>query len=169
MNFSHLLFSLLIALLIIHPARAEEDKNKAAIARGRDLVMLGGCNDCHTAGYAPSNGRVPESEWLKGDNVGWLGPWGTTYPINLRHFVKDLSEDQWVSSQRVAVARPPMPWYVMQNMKEEDLRDIYKFIKSLPADYTKAPDGLPPGKKPEPPYYELVMPSPIKTQKSAGN
>ena len=32
----------------------------------------------HTAGYAASDGAVPEADWLTGDALGWRGPWGTT-------------------------------------------------------------------------------------------
>ena len=54
------------------------------IEHGSYLVTVGGCNDCHTAGYAESAGEVPESDWLQGDSLGWQGPWGTTYATNLR-------------------------------------------------------------------------------------
>ena len=40
------------------------------LARGRYLVMTSGCNDCHTAGYGPSGGKVPEAQWLTGDSLG---------------------------------------------------------------------------------------------------
>lgn len=33
-------------------------------ALGRYLVKTTGCNDCHTPGYAPSAGAVPEAQWL---------------------------------------------------------------------------------------------------------
>jgi mono/diheme cytochrome c family protein len=54
------------------------------IKRGRYLVETSGCNDCHTPGYAQNNGKVDEKLWLTGDKLGWAGPWGTTYPTNLR-------------------------------------------------------------------------------------
>ena len=47
-------------------------------ARGRYLVRIGGCNDCHTGSYMEKTGAVPEQEWLTGDALGWRGPWGTT-------------------------------------------------------------------------------------------
>lgn len=40
------------------------------IERGRYLVEIAGCNDCHTLGYAQSGGQVPESTWLTGDSLG---------------------------------------------------------------------------------------------------
>jgi mono/diheme cytochrome c family protein len=47
------------------------------IARGRYLLKVAGCNDCHTAGFAMTGGK------LLGDKLGWRGPWGTTYAVNL--------------------------------------------------------------------------------------
>ena len=28
--------------------------------------------------------------------LGWRGPWGTTYPTNLRLYFQDLTENEWV-------------------------------------------------------------------------
>jgi len=30
----------------------------------RTTAKIGGCNDCHTAGYVPTGGKVPEPQWL---------------------------------------------------------------------------------------------------------
>lgn len=59
-----------------------------SLQRGRYLVQIAGCNDCHTAGYAMAPEKVPESAWLTGDQLGWSGPWGTTYPSNLRLYMQ---------------------------------------------------------------------------------
>ena len=59
------------------PAVAQE--GEVSLERGRYIAEIGGCNDCHTEGYAMANGKVPESEWLKGSVLGWRGPGGTTY------------------------------------------------------------------------------------------
>ena len=53
------------------------------VERGRYLVQVGGCNDCHTVGYLESGGTVPEPQWLTGGRVGYKGPWGITYAPNL--------------------------------------------------------------------------------------
>ena len=56
-----------------------------AIDRGKYMLIVGGCNDCHTADFAARSGDVPEREWLKGSGkIGFSGPWGTTYGSNLR-------------------------------------------------------------------------------------
>ena len=55
-----------------------------AIEAGRYLTVLGGCNDCHTPQWGPTNGKLEEAKWLTGSPVGTRGPWGTSYARNLR-------------------------------------------------------------------------------------
>ena len=46
-------------LLAATAAAAEAPSHDAAaIARGRYLIRIMGCNDCHTAGYAANGGKV---------------------------------------------------------------------------------------------------------------
>jgi mono/diheme cytochrome c family protein len=140
---------------------AENESNgHAMIERGRYLAQVAGCNDCHTSGYLMSNGQIPESQWLMGDSFGWRGPWGTTYSPNLRLFLKDMSEDQWVQVARTLKRRPPMPWYTVNIMHEDDLRSLYRFIRSLGDPGKPAPAYLPPGQEPTTPYAQF--PSPTK-------
>jgi mono/diheme cytochrome c family protein len=139
---------------------AEIDSDAATIDRGRYLAQVGGCNDCHTSGYLMSNGQIPESQWLMGDNFGWRGPWGTTYAPNLRLFLKDMSEDQWVQVARTLKRRPPMPWYTLNMIYEDDLRALYRFIRSLGDPGKPAPAYVPPGEEPSTPY--ALFPSPAK-------
>src|SRR5215467_10253278 len=68
----------------------------ADIQRGRYIVQIGGCNDCHTPDYAQTDGKVDEKLWLTGSALGWRGPWGTTYPPNLRLAVQKVTEAQWL-------------------------------------------------------------------------
>ena len=63
--------------------REKAPAGESKVDRGRYLVKIAGCNDCHTAGYAAAAGNVPESAWLTGDTLGWRGAWGTTYAANL--------------------------------------------------------------------------------------
>jgi mono/diheme cytochrome c family protein len=134
------------------------DMNK--VERGRYLVKIAGCNDCHTPGYLLSEGKVPETVWLTGDRFGWRGPWGTTYASNLRLFVNAVTEDQWVAASRVLKARPPMPWFSLNIMHEEDLRAIYQFIRYLGPGGEAAPAYVPPDQEPKTPY--ALFPSPPK-------
>jgi mono/diheme cytochrome c family protein len=117
----------------------------AAVARGRYIVKTAGCNDCHTPGYAQTNGTVQESTWLTGDTVGWQGPWGTTYPINLRTYMQALTEQQWLATARNP-ARPPMPWFALRDMSDTDLSAIYRYVRSLGPAGKPAPSFVEPGK-----------------------
>ena len=68
----------------------------ALLERGRYLTVTSGCNDCHSPGYAESGGTTPEAEWLVGSPLGWSGPWGTTYPANLRLKAGEMDEAAWL-------------------------------------------------------------------------
>jgi mono/diheme cytochrome c family protein len=127
----------------------------AEIARGRYLVTIGGCNDCHTPGYPEQGGAVPESQWLTGVAVGYQGPWGTTYPANLRLVTGRLSEAQWVEHARKE-RLPPMPWFNLRAMTDADLKAMYAFIRSLGAPGKAAPAYVAPGGKVDTPYFVFV-------------
>lgn len=128
--------------------------NAQQIERGRYIVEIGGCNDCHTAGYAEAGGKAAESDRLKGDTLGYRGPWGTTYPTNLRVSIGKMTEDQWLKYAKSLMTRPPMPWFNIRAMSEADQRALYQYVKSLGASGTAAPAFLPPDKAPKPPYIQ---------------
>ena len=128
------------------------------LARGEYLVRITGCNDCHTPGYAESAGEVPTSQWLTGSSLGWNGPWGTTYPANLRLKLQDMDEAGWLTYSASLHARPPMPDLAVRTMNADDRRAIYRFIHSLGVAGQPAPAYLPPGTTPPPPYVQWVLP-----------
>jgi hypothetical protein len=105
-----------------------------------------------------SAGKVPEKDWLKGSGLGWNGPWGTTYAPNLRLILNGLDQEQWIKKAKTLKTRPPMPWFNLNAMTEEDLMAIYQFVKSLGPAGKPAPAYLPPEKKPTPPYGTFVFP-----------
>jgi mono/diheme cytochrome c family protein len=132
----------------------------SSLARGKYLVVIGGCNDCHTAGYAMTGGKTPEKDWLTGDRLGWRGPWGTTYAVNLRQYMQPLSEAQWIAKAKSLETRPPMPWFNLRTMSEQDLRAIYRYVRHLGAAGEAAPAYIPPDKEPPPPF--ITFPAPPK-------
>jgi mono/diheme cytochrome c family protein len=144
------------------PQAAKSTSKRAAkqIERGRYLVVVGLCNDCHTAGFAESDGNVPEKDWLKGDTLGFRGPWGTTYAANLRLSLSRMTEDQWVSYAKALKARPPMPWYSLNQWNEQDLRSFYRYLRQLGPAGEPAPQALAPVQEPKPPY--ILWPVPPK-------
>lgn len=124
------------------------------IRHGRYLIQISGCNDCHTAGYMQTDGKVAEADWLTGDAMGWQGPWGTTYASNLRLLVHAIDESAWLARARLPM-RPPMPAPSLRAMRDDDLKAIYRYIKSLGPRGAAAPAYVPPGGKVATPYLDL--------------
>jgi len=131
--------------------RTEQDR----YANGEYMVRIAGCNDCHTAGYPEAGGDVPVEKWLTGSPLGWRGPWGTTYASNLRLLIASVTEEEWVGMAHNTKWLPPMPWYILRDMKESDLTDIYYFVKALGPAGEPMPRYLPPDQNPEGPYVEF--------------
>ena len=136
-------------------AVAGDAGDNARVARGRYLVTIGGCNDCHTASYGEQAGRVPEQDWLKGVPVGFQGPWGTSYAANLRIVVNGMSEAEWVKHARQE-RLPPMPWFNLAAMSDADLKAIYAYVRSLGSAGTTMPAYVAPGGKVATPYIVFV-------------
>lgn len=130
---------------------------------GRYLVKIGGCNDCHTPGFAMTNGASPaEPEWLTGDSVGYSGPWGVSYPANLRLSFQNMDEEQFIEMSRAGKGRPPMPWPSLMAMSDKDLKAIYAYIKSLGPKGEPAPAALSPGVAPDRPHIPFIPQMPVR-------
>jgi len=127
------------------------------VERGRYMVLVAACNDCHTQGYPESAGKVDEERWLTGSSLGWRGPWGTTYPPNLRLVAQNLTEAQWLKHARNQW-RPPMPWFNLRDMSDADLSAIYQYIRYLGPAGQPAPAYVPPGSEPASPVVQFPAP-----------
>jgi len=147
--------AVLLATLAAGVAGAGEPSSAdPAIEHGRYLAQVAGCNDCHTPGYPEAGGKVDEKHWLTGSPLGWRGPWGTTYPSNLRLVADGMSETQWLRTAREE-RRPPMPWFNLRAMTDADLTAIYRYLRHLGAAGEPAPAYVPPEQTPKPPYVEF--------------
>lgn len=147
---------LLLAASFAPPTLADDDP---LIDQGRYLTRIAGCGDCHTPGYILS-GVVDEAVWLTGDTLGFRGEWGTTYPTNLRLRLTAMDEAGWVAYARQMRPRPPMPWFNVAAMTDEDLRAIYRYVRHLGPAGDPAPDFVPPDKTPAGPVLQFPMPPP---------
>jgi mono/diheme cytochrome c family protein len=135
------------AVVATVPLGAAESPHVSAatpIEAGRFLVRYGGCNDCHTPGYAEAGGTLPEAEWLTGNPVGFKGPWGTTFASNLRLTVAGMPADAWVGMLHTRNGAPPMPWPSVHALTDDDARALYAYIKSLGVKGQRTPADLPP-------------------------
>lgn len=138
------------------PAKsAAKQGSSKQVERGRYLVMITGCHDCHTPNFLVNGGKTPEKDYLTGGTLGWRGPWGTTYPANLRLYFANMSEDEWVQVAKEIQRRPPMPYFSLNAMTAADVRAIYKYIRYLGPAGTPAPKFVPADKAPPQPYVQF--------------
>jgi mono/diheme cytochrome c family protein len=163
----------LIALAIASCSQPATQENSTAaapedsIARGRYLVTVAGCNDCHTPGYL--YGVADTTRMLSGSEVGWQGPWGVSYARNLTPD-STTGIGTWTSQQIVTAIRtgqrpdgshillPPMPWPDFSHLTDKDAYAIAAYLKSIPAVSHKPPDIVPPGKKASTPVIPFPVP-----------
>jgi len=120
------------------------------------LVAYGGCNDCHTPGWTESDGRVAQSLWMTGNAIGFRGPWGTAYPVNVRLWFQQSTETDWLHAVETRGGHPPMKWTDLRALRVDDRRAIYRFIRSLGPAGAPAPIDVTPDREPKTPYIDVV-------------
>lgn len=145
----------LLGLTLAATHRPTSDPPNAVLARGKYLVVIAGCNDCHTTGWRESDGKLPTSAWLTGSNVGYRGAWGTSYPPNLRLEFQVVSEDRWLTAVATRGGRPPMIWHDLRGFTQQDLHAVYTFIRSLGPAGSPSPRDVSPEVDPRTPYVDL--------------
>ena len=139
---------------------------EANIARGRVVAWTSGCNDCHTPGSM--YGTPDTTRLLSGSELGWVGPWGTSYPPNLTPD-STTGIGNWTEEQIVTAIRqghrpdgspllPPMPWPSMAQMSDDDVHALAAFLKSIPPISHEMPKAQPPGEKPARPAMFIPAP-----------
>jgi len=87
-------------------------------------------------------------------NTAFRGPWGTSYTANLTPDPTGLgtwTEDMFVRAIRtgrhMGQARPilpPMPWPMIRNLDDDDLKSIFAFLRTLPPIQNRVPEPLAP-------------------------
>jgi mono/diheme cytochrome c family protein len=133
------------------------------LARGRYLLSVLGCNDCHTPGMlfgAPDTTRT-----LAGSEIGWVGPWGISFARNLTPDstgIGSWTEEQFVTAIREgrrpdgSALLPPMPWPNTAHLTDEDAYALAAYVRSLPPVRHEVPSALPPGRT----YAGPIIPFP---------
>jgi mono/diheme cytochrome c family protein len=122
------------------------------VERGRYLVNVMGCGDCHTPGTL--YGAPDATRLLSGSELGWTGPWGTTYARNLTPDstgIAGWSEQDIVNAIKLgqrpdkSPILPPMPWPTFASLTDEDAHAVAAYLLSIPPVSHRVPDRLPPG------------------------
>jgi hypothetical protein len=76
----------------------------------------------------------------------------------LRLVVERLSEDGFLLIAKSTKFTPPMPWYNLRKMTDDDLRSLYRYVKSLGEPGELGPTFVPPGTRVNTPYIVLAPP-----------
>jgi hypothetical protein len=150
------LYSAVLLTFTQSQVRAEEP----SVERGLYVSIIGSCHDCHTRGYRESGGKIDPALALKGGSFGFQGPWGTSYPANLRLTARNLNANGFVAMLNTIDAAPPMPWYNVRKLSEADKRSLYLYIGSLGEAGDPVPNFVPPGSRVNTPYVVLAPPLP---------
>jgi mono/diheme cytochrome c family protein len=151
----------LLASIVNPPIAPVRGQSAAELARGRELVVYGSCNDCHTTGWRETDGAVAEKQWMTGSAIGFRGWWGTSYPANVRVEFQSMPEDRWIAAVRTRAGHPPMVWQDLRILPDADLRAIYQFVRSLGPAGGAVPAAVEPWRVPTTPFVDMrVLPSP---------
>jgi len=136
-----------------HPATAADPQ----VERGKYLVIVGGCGDCHTPGAL--TGKPDNTRYLGGSNVGFAIPgMGVFVGRNLTPD-KATGLGNWSTQQIVEVlttgARPDgrilapiMPWEALSHLTRSDALAIVAYLQSLPPVRNEVPGPFGPNEKP---------------------
>lgn len=94
---------------------------------------------------------------LSPDLTAFIGPWGISYPANLtpdsatgigawgeETFIKTLRTGKHLGQEGGRPILPPMPWFNLAKMEEEDLKAIHTYLMSIPPINNRVPAPLSP-------------------------
>ncbi|MGA8868115.1 MAG: hypothetical protein WB510_14170 [Candidatus Sulfotelmatobacter sp.] len=106
------------------------------VKRGRFLVDLIGCADCHTP-VDNHHMPIPGMEFSGGQV--FHAPWGTVASANLTPDPSGIpyyDEAMFIKTMRTGAVgvrelNKTMPWSVLRNMTDEDLAAIFAYLKTL--------------------------------------
>jgi cytochrome c553 len=138
------------------PSQAEK------IARGKYLMTIGACNDCHSPKIdaqqtpdpkRPFSGR-PQTTQAPSENpkeihasldlTAWAGPWGVSYGANLSPDPETGLKNRYTEAAFIKTLRtgkkpegedlqPPMPWALYKVLSDDDIKSMWAYLQTIPA------------------------------------
>jgi len=86
--------------------------------------------------------------------TAWGGPWGISYSANLtpdkKTGIGKLSEKNFVSILNIGIhsnmnrkLMEPMPWKEISELKDDDLKAVYQYLKTVKPVKNKVPESVP--------------------------
>ena len=148
---------LVVAAMIAAAPFAATCSAETQVERGKYLVELGGCTDCHTPGNFL--GHPDLARYLGGSDVGFGIPGhGVFVGPNLTPD-KETGLGNWTEQQIVTaitkgerpdgrMLAPVMPWMGLSHLTHSDALAIAAFLKSIPAVKNKVPGPFGPDAQP---------------------
>jgi mono/diheme cytochrome c family protein len=139
----------------------------AAVERGKYLVTIASCHDCHTPGYFL--GKPDMARYLGGSDVGFELPGlGVFLGPNLTPD-KETGLGNWTDAQVLAALQtgtrpdgrmlaPIMPWRALAALTKQDVTALVAYLRSLPPVQNKVPGPFGPGEAPTAFVMKIVPP-----------
>jgi hypothetical protein len=91
------------------------------------------------------------------DLTAFVGPWGMSFAANLTPdsatgigawsedvFINTLRTGKHLGKENGRPILPPMPWFNLAKLEEQDLKAIYAYLRSLPPISNRVPAPLSP-------------------------
>lgn len=111
----------------------------------------------HPAGEQLPPPPAPSGPWIisvSATGTAWSGPWGISYTQNLtpdpetgvsgtyteEQFIMTIREGKKQGRGRAIL--PPMPWPVIRNLTDDDLKAIYAYLKTVKPVKNRVPDPV---------------------------
>jgi hypothetical protein len=100
---------------------------------------------------------APNASWIasvSATGTAWAGPWGISYTQNLTPDPEtgvsgSYTEEQFIMTIREGKKQgrgrailPPMPWPVIRNLTDQDLKAIFAYLKTLKPIKNRVPDPV---------------------------
>ncbi len=138
---------------------------ESQVDRGKYLVVVGGCSDCHTPGTFL--GKPDMSRFLGGSDVGFAIPGLGVFPGRNLTPDKETGLGGWTNEQIVTalttgarpdgrVLAPIMPWQAFSQLTSADAQAIAAYLKSIPAVKNAVPGPFGPNDKPSVLVFTIV-------------
>ena len=127
------------------PRGPEPDMSRALTGHQADMVM-------------PPPPALPPGPWMwiaAATNTAFAGPWGVSFTANLTPD-PDTGLGKWTEEMFIATMRtgrhegkgrplmPPMPYQIIGALNDEDIRDLFAYLQSLPPVRNRVPQPIDP-------------------------
>jgi mono/diheme cytochrome c family protein len=127
------------------PKGPEQDFSRRLSGHPADLKM-------------PPAPALPPGPWAmnaSGTMTAWSGPWGVSFTANLtpdkETGLGDWTEEMFIATMKTGRHQgkgrpllPPMPYFNLQKLTDEDIKSVFAYLQSLPAIRNKVPAPIDP-------------------------